>query len=43
MSQRLACEAHPLFRRVYVRAVEYGQGARVMSKTYWRFHYRKFR
>ena len=43
MSQRLACAAHPLVRRVYVPAVEYGQGAAPKSKTDWRFHYRKFR
>jgi hypothetical protein len=43
MSQRLACAARPLVRRVYVPAIEYGQGARLMSKTDWRFHYRKFR
>jgi hypothetical protein len=33
MSQRLACAAHPLIRRVSVPAIKYGQGAAPESKT----------
>ena len=33
MSQRLACAAHPLIRRVSVPAFKYGQGAAPESKT----------
>jgi hypothetical protein len=32
MSQRLACAAHPLIRRVSVPAFKYGQGERAKSK-----------